>query len=84
MAPKRALGSDHADLKGHAVKMAIGSGDETLLGLALEAWLRGLPEIIMEVYARNYEGTVYFEVLLVSEHDRITGKLKFDELQILR
>ena len=81
MALKKGLDSDHADLQAHAVAMAVGSGDDTFMGLALESWLRGLPEIIMEMYrSGDYKGTAYFEVLSVSEHDRISGKLKLEEM----
>ncbi len=67
MALKKPLGSDHGDLKGHAVKMAVGFGDDTFMGLALESWLRGLPKIIMEMYVTSdYYGRVYFEVFSVN------------------
>ena len=85
MALKKALGSDHGNLKQHAVTTAIGSENRTFTELALESWLRGTPEIIMEVYRGDeYYGTIYFEVLSVSEHYRITGKLKFDEFRFFR
>ena len=81
MALKKALSTDYGDLKQHAITVAIGSENETFINLAFESWLRGLPEIIMEMYYNNnYKGTAYYEVLSVSEHDRITGNLKLEEM----
>ena len=84
MALKEAFASGDQDLKAHAIEIAMDSGVESLQEIALKAWLTGLPTIMLTVYDQNgkdFQGTMFYEVLAVDQDHRLTGKLHLQDVK---
>lgn len=84
MALKEAFASEDKNLKAHAITVAMKSGTVAFRELALASWVAEKPEIVISMYSRDgrkYRGVLYFEVLSISEDQRLAGKMKMHELE---